>query len=286
MKTYNVCWSGGLDSTFVVTQLSQYPVTIRPFYIRGQTFRLSEPQELAAIKAIRELLLTDPRTKAELLPPLILEKDDPRIKDREIVNAHRRIYMRLLREYKEAHGGKLPPAGSQQIYSDGTFISPQYVPCASLAKYFGEDVEIGFICDDYEKNIDAFKLCSSVVTKDNETGRKLFSISEEGTDKDLYTLFKGIQFPILGQKMHKTDIWKWYAEHNYLQIRSKTIFCQAPLVNADGTWEPCGVCTSCIEVIHDNLLEPFTAAGLARYRDYEENHEKEPERFRLKGFQK
>lgn len=283
-KTYNVCWSGGLDSTLVVTQLSRFPVTIRPFYIKGQTFRLSEPQELKAVAAIRELLLADPRTRAELLPLEILEKNDPRIKDREIVAAHRRIHMRLLREYKEGHGGKLPPAGSQQIYSDGTFISPQYVPCASLAKYYGEDIEIGFICDDYEKNIDAFNLCSSIVTKDEETGRDVFSLCEENSDQDLYTLFKGIRFPLVGQRMHKRDVWQWYEKNNYLKLRSRTIFCQAPVVHDDGTWEPCGICTSCIEVIHDGLLEPFTEDGFARYRDYVENHEKEPERFRLKGF--
>ena len=284
MKTYNVCWSGGLDSTFVVTQLSQYPVAIRPFYIKGQTFRTSEPQELAAIAAIRELLLTDSRTKAEIMLPLILERDDPRIKDREVVNAHRRIYMRLLKEYKQNHDGKLPPAGSQQIYSDGTFISPQYVPCASLAKYYNETVEIGFICDDYEKNIDAFRMCSSTVTTDKATGRKLFSICEENSDRDMFILFQGINFPVVGQGMHKTDIWQWYADHEYLKIREKTIFCQSPILHKDGTWEPCGVCTSCIEVIHDRLLEPFTGDGLARYQDYIENHEKEPERFRLKGF--
>lgn len=137
MKTYNVCWSGGLDSTFVVTQLSQFPVTIQPFYIKGQTFRSSEPQELSAVAAIRELLLADPRTKANLLPSTIIERDDPRIKDHEIVKAHRRVYLRLLAEYKETHGGTLPPAGSQQIYADGAFISPQYVACSSLAKSLG-----------------------------------------------------------------------------------------------------------------------------------------------------
>ncbi len=105
MKTYNICWSGGIDSTFIITQLSQFPVIIRPFYIKGQTFRLSEPQELEAIKSIQKLLLADKRTKAKIMPLTIIEKDDPRIKDREIVKAHRRIYMRLLDEYKLVSGG-------------------------------------------------------------------------------------------------------------------------------------------------------------------------------------
>lgn len=288
MKTYNVCWTGGLDSTLVVTQLSQFPVTIRPFYIKGQTYRLSEPQELEAITSIRKQLLEDPRTKAELLPISIIEKDDPRIKDREIIKAHRYIYMHLLKEYKVKHQGKLPPAGSQQIYADGAFISPQYIACASLAKFLGEPIEIGFLCSDLD-HIPVFQLFSTSITLDNTTGQNFAQLCECNSDMDAYRrcnymLFKDFQFPLVGQNMDKHTAWKWYADHDYLGVRSKTITCQSPIIHPDGTWEPCGVCNCCISVIHLNLLEPFTEEGLARYRDYEENHEKEPERFRLKGF--
>lgn len=283
MKVYNVCWSGGIDSTFIITQLSQFPVIIRPFYIRGQTFRLSEPQELSAIVSICDILFSDPRTKAELLPLSIIEKDDVRVKDREIVKAHRRIYTKLLGEYKAKHGGILPPAGSQQIYADGAFVSPQYIACASLAKYLGETIEMGFLRDDFE-NIPSFKLFSTAVETDEITKRDLLHLCEDNSDKEFYTLFKDFRFPIAGQRMYKRDIWKWYAENGYLQVRSKTIFCQAPVIHTNGTWEPCGTCTACIGVIQENLLEPFTEGGLARYEDYVENHEKEPERFRLKGF--
>lgn len=284
MRTYNVCWSGGIDSTFIVTQLSRFPVSIQPFYIRGQTFRLSEPQELEAISAIRELLLLDSRTRAELLPLVVIEKDDPRIKDREIVKAHRRIYIRLLEEYKAKHGGSLPPAGSQQIYADGAFISPQYVACASLAKYLGDFIEIGLLTDDFESNMPVFKSCSTAMVLDEPTDRNLLYLCEDDDNRDIYTLFRDIRFPIAGQKMYKRNVWQWYAEHEYLEVRAKTNFCQAPVLHEDGSWEPCGTCAACIGVIHENLLEPFTENGLARYRDYEKNHEKEPERFRLKGF--
>lgn len=285
MKTYNVCWSGGVDSTFIVTQLSQFPIIIRPFYIKGQTFRLSEPYEMAAITAIRELLLADPRTQADLLPVIIIEKDDPRIKDREIVNAHRCIYMRLLQEYKTNHNGKLPPAGSQQIYADGAFVSPQYVSCASLAKYLNEPIEIGLLRDDFEDN-PSFSYLSDLLRfmTDDITDRCLMYVCESEQDRDCSTLFKEFRFPIAGQKMYKKDVWNWYSEHDYLQVRSRTNFCQDPVVRVDGTIEPCGICTACIGVIREKVLEPFTEEGLARYKDYEDNHEKEPERFRLKGF--
>ena len=283
MKTYNVFWTGGVDSTFLVTQLSQFPVVIRSFYIKGQTFRQSEPQELAAITTIRELLIADPRTKAEILPITVIEKDDSRIKDREIVKAYRRLNMKLLSEYKEKQGGKLPPVGSQKLYAAGAFFSPQYVPCASLAQYYGAPFEIGLTADDLN-NCEDLKLISGVEVLDEVTNRKWLKPCENNMDKDAYMIFGKMLLPIAGQRIYKRDIWQWYAEHDYLQVRSKTITCQEPIVHEDGTWEPCGRCAPCIVAIHENGLEPFTEDGIARYRDYMENHEKEPERFRLKGF--
>lgn len=285
MKAYNICWSGGVDSTFIVTQLSQYPVTIRPFYVKGQTFRLSEPQELAAISSIRELLLNDPRTKAEIMQPEIIEPDDPRVKDREIVKTHRRIYLHLLQEYKDNHGGILPPAGSQQIYADGAFVSPQYIACSSLARHYRAPIVIGFTCDDLE-NVPVLNKFSVKIERDAITGIDFASVSEETLDKDIYMLFKDFVFPIAGQKLHKLDLWHWFADNNYTQVRSKTIFCQAPIVHDDGTWEPCGRCATCIGAIRERIVDAFTDAGLSRFRDYEENHEKEPERFRMKAFER
>lgn len=192
--------------------------------------------------------------------------------------------MRLIKEYKAKRGGSLPPAGSQQIYVDGSYVSPQFAACASLAKQFGENIEFGSVCEEFEEAELFFSLISTEMIADKETERKLLKVKEENSDKDLYLLLKDFRFPLVAQGMHKRDVWQWYADHDYLQIRANTITCQAPVIREDGTWEPCGMCTSCILSIHANMLEPFTQEGLARYRDYEENHIKEPERFRLKGF--
>lgn len=84
--------------------------------------------------------------------------------------------------------------------------------------------------------------------------------------------------------MHKKDVWQWYSEHGYIDVRSKTNSCQYPIVNSAGENELCGMCNPCITLIRGGVLEPFTQSGLERYRDYEENHEKEPERFQMKNF--
>lgn len=282
MRIYNVCWSGGVDSTFIITQLSRFPVTIRPFYIKGQTYRLSEPQELAAIDAIRKLLVTDSRTNAELLPLEIIEKDDPRIKDREIIKASRNIQIELLKEYKIKHGGKMLPAGSQQIYVEKAYFPPQNVSFASLAKNIGEPIEMGSLCTEFDCH-PAFQFLTNSVT-DDFTKRKLLCLDKNNPNSNFNLIYENILFPIAGQGMYKADVWQWYETHGYPHIRDKTIFCQDPVLHGDGSWEPCGVCTACIGVIDENIMDPFTEEGLARYRDYEANHEKEPNRFRLKGF--
>ena len=242
-KKYYVSWSGGVDSTFVVTQLSQFPVVIQPVYFRGQTFRLSEPQELSAIDTITCLLQKDVRTRAKLLPICIIEKDDPRIKNREIISAHRRIYIRLLEEYKTKCGGKLPPAGSQQIYEDGAFISSQYIAMASFAKNCRCKLYVGWLRDDLEHL--PVKLSQLSYAYDEMSGIKLSFLDkvdvEDSMAKDVHTLIKDFCFPIIGQDMYKQDIWKWYEINGYQKIRSHTIFCQAPIVHSDGSYEPCGM---------------------------------------------
>lgn len=282
MKNYNVCWSGGLDSTLVVVQLSRFPVNIRPFYVKGQTYRQSEPQELKAISVIREMLLQDSRTKANIEPINIIEQNDPRTKERSIVQAHRHIYMRQLKKYKDAKHGKLPPVGSHQTYIDGGYISQQYIACASLAKHFGDAVELGLVCNDSEADI--VRQAATQTEKDDITEREILCLRATDTADDVAMLFKDCRFPLLGQEMYKKDVWQWYSEHGYTDIRSQTNSCQYPIVNSDGTTELCGVCNPCITLIRGGVLAPFTQGALERYRDYEENHEKEPERFRMKKF--
>ena len=53
-----------------------YNVRIRPFYIKGQTYRLSEPQELKAIEEITDILRKHHKTKAIIEPIQIIEKND------------------------------------------------------------------------------------------------------------------------------------------------------------------------------------------------------------------
>ena len=77
-RMINIFWTGGLDSTFRVVELSRCYCTIQPYYIViGKKKSLS--REMKAIKKISKILRKDRRTKATLLDPIVVnEQDIPR----------------------------------------------------------------------------------------------------------------------------------------------------------------------------------------------------------------
>lgn len=74
-RLINIFWTGGLDSTFRVIELSRCHCTIQPYYVVIRE-RKSFYQELNAIKTISQILGKDKRTKAEILDPIIVDEND------------------------------------------------------------------------------------------------------------------------------------------------------------------------------------------------------------------
>ena len=67
----NIFWTGGLDSTFRIVELSRCQCTIQPYYVvigRRKSFHY----ELNAIDKISRILRKDGRTQANLLDPIIV----------------------------------------------------------------------------------------------------------------------------------------------------------------------------------------------------------------------
>lgn len=73
--TINVLWTGGLDSTFRICELSRHNVRIQPYYILCD--RGSEEYELKAIDNITKILRSHDDVKAEILNVIVeqLPKD-------------------------------------------------------------------------------------------------------------------------------------------------------------------------------------------------------------------
>ena len=71
-QTVQIFWTGGMDSTLRIVQLSQLEVNVLPVYIMRANGRKTVVEELTAMGKIYEILKADPRTKATLLPFLLV----------------------------------------------------------------------------------------------------------------------------------------------------------------------------------------------------------------------
>lgn len=78
VRIINIMWTGGLDSTYRIVELSRCRCSIQPYYIIiGKDKSLQH--ELNAIAKITQIIKSDKRTQAKLLDPIIVnEQDIPR----------------------------------------------------------------------------------------------------------------------------------------------------------------------------------------------------------------
>ena len=83
-----ILWTGGFDSSCRMVQLSKYPVTVQPYYLRDN--RVSEQKELEAIAAITSDIENHPETKCIILPLIQFNVADIK-PDPEITEGYRRI---------------------------------------------------------------------------------------------------------------------------------------------------------------------------------------------------
>ena len=73
-RTINLLWTGGLDSTCRVAELSLHDVIVQPYYIIDKK-RNSTKYELRAISRITDMVRKKPTTKCELRDVIIVNID-------------------------------------------------------------------------------------------------------------------------------------------------------------------------------------------------------------------
>lgn len=116
----NVLWTGGLDSTYRICELSRHHVTVRPIYIKDDV-RGSVSKELLAMEKIRELLKHHPETKFNFLPTMIIAKKN--------IPANSRI------------------TASYNLLHNKYSLGSQYDFLARLADSLNDDLEVGVTFD-------------------------------------------------------------------------------------------------------------------------------------------
>lgn len=75
IPVFNILWTGGLDSTFRICELSRCACYIQPYYIDGQ--RKSAVYEKKAMSRIVKLLRDDKKTISQVADPIIVNEQIP-----------------------------------------------------------------------------------------------------------------------------------------------------------------------------------------------------------------
>lgn len=235
MNKVNVLWTGGYDSTFRMIQLSKLDIDIQPYYLRDD--RISEKNELNAIKEITNDIKNHTETKARILPLIIHNTLDIK-SDKQITSAYHDLnkLSRLGSQYEWL------PRFAKEHNIDGLELS--------IEKSAFADTPSGA-----RATIDKFGQVE--LKKDREL--EYYVINREKSNKDLVTLFNFFHFPSPLFKMTKQEMLIEYEKLGFKNVVNKTWFCFNPI-----NGEPCGVCNPCKSTLNEGMTFRFTEAGLRR----------------------
>ena len=216
MKIINILWTGGLDSTFRVLELSREEVTIQPYYLAS--VNPSTRYEINAILRITERIMARPGTKCTLLPLVVVHISQ--IKTNEEITA----------AWEKLH--------------ESSRLGSQYDWIARFADQFNLTLELGIEKDFKESTIQRC-LSQNGGYSILESGEAV--ISENGTE-EAKRVFKNMRFPLPLFNMTKEDEIAQYKKWGASNILNRTWFCYRPV---DG--KPCGLCDPCQTYIEVGL---------------------------------
>ena len=210
----HILWTGGLDSTARIVELSRYPITIQPYYIIDPG-RASMEYEKKAMKSIRERLINDTNTKAIFLTVKEIKLDDIH-PDLEITDAWREL------------------SGKYHIGSQYDFL-------ARYAKQHKITFELGVERGDM-KTQTCIKEESRMLSCQDAVGTNHI-IDEKISSKNVWTVFRYFKFPLWDK--YKQDEVDMMESLNCGDIVNMTWFCHSPLLG-----KPCGHCNPCKDARH------------------------------------
>lgn len=225
METVNVLWTGGLDSTYRIVELSRLPVTIQPYYILDRS-RKSAKNELTAMKSITHDVEIHPETKAKLLPVKVI--DDSAIKeDSEITEAYKKLHNKYL-------------------------LGNQYDFLARFADQYGLKLEVGLENSERSHATTTIKAECDIhlhtVPLLGGVNYTAYITAPAKSSREGALVFKNILLPASLWHMSKLDELEGYKALGFGYVIKKTWFCHNPIFGL-----PCGHCNPCKDCLNEGL---------------------------------
>lgn len=233
MRTVNVLWTSGVDSTYRIVELaSEAGFIIQPYYIidrKRRSFRM----ELQRIREMTELIRSNPATVSVLNDVTVVEKDSIAI-DSDIAEAYESIASRY-------HFGS------------------QYKWIAAFTRQYGLKTEISI-----EKGVHGCHLVGSETCRLEKIGNDAcpaLGIAQEETEAASAIIFENLLFPASIWNMDKIDEIRDMKARGYSDVFDKTWFCYQPIMG-----RPCGHCAPCRSRMEDETGKDIEFTGHLKYK--------------------
>lgn len=216
-RIVHILWTGGLESTYRVVELSKTDCVIQPHYIIFEGIRKSQKYELKAIKKITEILKKDQRTRATILPPIVF-----------CFNAQNRI-----EDYPDIKEAQL------FLETNKNYRSRQYSMFARYARHEKLKLEMG-VCFSTLGAIGRVIDTSSLVSHPLYSDLLMIDPEKGQEEWASYTLFKDFLFPRSLFHKEKKDEASELSNDGYAEVAKKVWTCYNPIFGM-----PCGHCGPC-----------------------------------------
>lgn len=217
----NILWTGGLDSTYRVCELSRIIVggIIQPFYIYDRT-RKSTNQELKAIRRITKIIKSNPKTVATLRDVYIV--DNSEIKPDIIITEAWKV---LYEKYN---------------------LGIQYDYIARFAKQSGLKFELSLEDGHGRARNFVEKILKLKLYEDGNY--RAYVVDKDLTDSIALQLFECLVFPLPQFGMTKNAEFVKMNEWGLKNVANLTWFCHRPVFGL-----PCGHCNPCKDCINEDM---------------------------------
>ena len=234
-KLVNILWTGGLDSSFRVVELSMLDVIIQPWYILD-TVRKSAKNELRAIQKISNIIDNHQKTKAKLLPIRIIHLEE--ISEcKEITDSFNHLHYK----YNIGH---------------------QYDLIARYAKQHNIVFEMSLEKSDRSKAMDCLN-SEATLNLYKIDSYSVYKVVNNDSSEDVLNVFENIAFPASLWNMTKQDEIQWLIKNGHKDTIKYTWFCHYPIFGL-----PCGHCNPCKDSIKEGLSFRVPLSGRVLYYLY------------------
>ena len=236
-RIVNVLWTGGLDSSCRIAELSVKDVIVQPYYVLDKR-RKSLRNEMKAISKISQIIRNKKNTICELRDCIFIDIDTISPNE-EITNAFKVLKSKYI-------------------------IGDQYDWLARLAHEKALDLEVCIENSPRSKAHNAINGECSLI-KDERDGVSVLTIDKANSSKEACLVFDYLRFPLSIWEMAKTEEVEEMKNLGLGEIVPETWFCHRPVLG-----KPCGRCNPCKDALNEGMAYrvPLTGRMLGLIRHY------------------